>query len=89
MNVVLEAWAMGRPVVVSRTEGLASYVTDLRNGVFAEPGDAADLRAKIELVLTDDDLAQRIAEEGRRCTRESLTLDRYVDTVAVEIAAAP
>jgi glycosyltransferase involved in cell wall biosynthesis len=86
MNVVLEAWSMGRPVVASRTEGLVSYVVDRHNGVLAEPNDPEDLRAKIEMVLTDAALARRIGEEGRRCTLDSLTVDRYVDTVAAEIA---
>ncbi len=79
ISVVLEAMAMGRPVIVSRTVGQVDVVEDGVNGLYVRPGDADDLREKI-LRLAGDPL---FAEELGRRGRETVTrLHRTADFVA-------
>ncbi len=64
--VLAEANACSRPVVASRIGGIPDFVRDGENGLLANPGDAADLAAKLETVLADPELARRMGAVGRR-----------------------
>jgi len=50
-HAVVEALAVGTPVVASRTGGLEEVLEDGRNGLLVPPGDAAALAAAVKLVL--------------------------------------
>jgi glycosyltransferase involved in cell wall biosynthesis len=67
--VILEAWAAGRAVVASRVGGIPSFTQDGEDILHAEPGDAADLAARLVQVLGDPALAERIATAGRARAR--------------------
>lgn len=69
---VIEAMASGTPVVCSRIGGLPEVVEDGVTGFLVEPGDVAELRARVEEVLADRELAAAL---GRRA-RERV-LDRF------------
>ncbi len=83
--VVLEALASGLPVVVSATAGVAEHITDGETGLLlSNPGDASEIRAKLELLLEDSALRERIALQGRLVAEKltwhriaSLTLEAY------------
>lgn len=51
---VLEASSSRLPIVVSKLEGLQEAVVPDKNGLFAEPKNAADFVEKIEWLLADD-----------------------------------
>jgi glycosyltransferase involved in cell wall biosynthesis len=53
-RVIIEAYATGTPVVVSRLGAMAELVDDGRTGWLFEPGDAHDLLAKLECLVADD-----------------------------------
>ncbi|MFP4145155.1 MAG: glycosyltransferase family 4 protein, partial [Phycisphaeraceae bacterium] len=86
----VEAMAAGCPVVVSEAGGLAEMVQDGRNGLFAQPGDAADLARQVRRVVEDPELARRLggqarADVGERYTPEVVarrTLAFYGEVVA-------
>jgi glycosyltransferase involved in cell wall biosynthesis len=44
-----------------------------------EPENADDLAAKLELLLADDDLAERLAQEGFRRVFERFSEERYIE----------
>jgi len=67
--VILEAWAAGRPVVAARVGGIPSFTTDGADIVHAQPGDTADLAARLIQVLGDPQLAARIAAAGQAKAR--------------------
>jgi glycosyltransferase involved in cell wall biosynthesis len=77
VSVVLEAFAMRKPVVVTRTGGLDDYVTDGENVLEVQPRDPRDLREKIDRVLSDDDLARGLAARGHELVRRRFRLDEY------------
>jgi glycosyltransferase involved in cell wall biosynthesis len=64
-RVVVEALLRGRPVVGSRVGGIRDLVRDGENGLLVEPGDAAALADALVRVLTDRELAERLAAAAR------------------------
>ncbi len=76
-NAVKEAMAVGVPVVTSRMPGIEELVEDGRSGMLVEPGDAAALADRLELLLGDAPLRQRLAEQGRKTIE--LCFDRRIN----------
>jgi glycogen(starch) synthase len=70
--VALEALAGGAPLVVARTGGLAELIEGTGAGLLFEPGNADELAACIEKVLTDHELADEMRRRG-----SALLADRY------------
>jgi glycosyltransferase involved in cell wall biosynthesis len=58
--VVLEAMAMGRPVVASRIGGIPDIVVDGETGFLVPPGDLQALRHAIQRLLNDPVLRERM-----------------------------
>jgi glycosyltransferase involved in cell wall biosynthesis len=59
-HTVVEALAVGTPVIATRTGGVAEVVRDGENGLVVEPGDVAALAAAIERFFGDAALAERL-----------------------------
>ena len=74
-RVAAEAMGAGKPVVASRIGGLPYTVVDGLTGLLFEPVQVADLAAKIERLLDDDQLRRRMGIAARRRFDEALTWD--------------
>ena len=71
-----EAGACGIPVIAAGIEGVSAVVRDNVNGLLvADPLDHAEIRAKIERLLTDAELRKRLGAEGLRMAREEFSWD--------------
>lgn len=79
ISVILEAMAMGRPVIATRTVGQVDVIEDGVNGLYVRPGDAADLREKILHLRDHPDVGDEIGRRGRDTV---LALHRTSDFVA-------
>jgi glycosyltransferase involved in cell wall biosynthesis len=66
---ILEALALGCPVVASRVGGIPEILEDESNGLLVPVGDAKALAAAIARVLADQALAARFAKSGRGVLR--------------------
>lgn len=62
--VALEALAGGAPLVVADTGGLAEVVGGTGSALLFEPGNAEELAARVEEVLTDPDRAAAMRDRG-------------------------
>ncbi len=62
--VLLEALALGRPVVATALGGPSELIEDRRSGLLVPPGDADALAAAIDEVLRDRELAARLAHQA-------------------------
>jgi glycosyltransferase involved in cell wall biosynthesis len=60
-RVIVEAFCRSRPVVASRVGGIPDLVQDGVNGLLVTPGDADTLSEALVRILTDRDLAERLA----------------------------
>ena len=61
---IVEAQAVGRPVITSRCCSLPEVAGD--GALFVQPGDVCELRSAILLLLYEPSLAQHLVERGRR-----------------------
>lgn len=68
--VVLEAMAVGLPVVASKVEGTPEAVRDGIDGLIFEPGNAEDLAAKLQALITVRTDWSRLSQSARARQRE-------------------
>jgi len=91
-NTAVEALLARRPVVASRTQGLAEIVRDGVTGLLVEPGDAAALAAAVARLVDDPALRERLAADGRGDAAARFGTDRYaadVQRLLRELVGAP
>jgi glycosyltransferase involved in cell wall biosynthesis len=65
-----EYLATGRPVVVTRTGEIGSYLVDGKSAYLAEPGNVKDIARQIDAVLSNPDAARVVGEAGRKVSIE-------------------
>jgi glycosyltransferase involved in cell wall biosynthesis len=89
--VNLEAMAAGRPVIASNVDGIPEIVQHKYTGLLFEPGNAAELRDKILLLLEDENLRLRLGRNAYEFIRGNFDseraakeLDRLYEQVAEE-----
>jgi glycosyltransferase involved in cell wall biosynthesis len=73
---VLEAMAMGVPVVTTAVNGLTDAVRHERTGLIVPQRDPERLATAIARLLDDPELADRLSRAGRRTIEESFSLER-------------
>ena len=78
-GVVIEAFQLGLPVIVSRHPSLRELVTEGRDGLFVEAGSVDSLVAAIARLCSDDDLFRRLRTGALR------TGERYRSVRAAEV----
>ena len=79
--VMLEAMALGRPVIASGVGGVMSVIEDNLNGLIVPPSDSRSLGDRIIELLLDRDKARRIAAAGRQMVRDRFNENRMLDEV--------
>ena len=75
-NVLLEAMAMGLPVVASNVSGIPELVIDGENGLLVPPDDAAALADAITRVLHEPTASAALAQRARETVAASFDNDR-------------
>lgn len=68
--LLLEAMALGRPVVATRVGGVPEVIRDGGTGILVEPGDAPGLAAALIGLLSAPSEAERVGTAGARFVRE-------------------
>jgi len=77
--LMLEAMAMGRPVIASGVGGVVRVIEDNVSGLIVPPSDSRRLSERIIELLTDTERAFRIASAGREVIRTQFHEDRMMD----------
>jgi glycosyltransferase involved in cell wall biosynthesis len=87
-TVLLQALAMGRPVVVSRTPAIASGygLVDAENCRLVEPGDESSFERVLLETLSDSGQAAFLSAGARRVAESELSWERYVDAIYSVVA---
>jgi glycosyltransferase involved in cell wall biosynthesis len=82
LTALLEAMAMGRPIVASDRAILHDYVTDGVEALLVPPEDPAALRAAIERVLGDPELARSLGSAARARVESAHTSQGFAARLA-------
>ena len=88
VTVILEAMAMGKPVICSRTEGQVDVIQDGVTGIFVPVGDAGALRAAMLTLYRDPVRARTMGQAGRAYIERHHTLDKFCHDVKAAIDAS-
>ena len=78
---LLEAMAMGLPVVASRLDGIAEVIGDGREGFLVPSDDASLFVERTAALLQDAELSSRIAQNARANIEASFSVERMTSAV--------
>ncbi len=81
LNVILEAFAMGKPVICSRTERQRDVIQEGKTGIFVPQGDSHALAEAIQSLWHDPARAEAMGRAGREYIERHHTLDAFVQEV--------
>lgn len=76
-NSVLEAFALGKPVIGSRIGGIPELVRDGETGYTFEPGNAEDLSKKIKTLLLNDTARIKMGQNARRFVKLEFNPEKH------------
>lgn len=79
---LLEAMAMGKAVVVTRTEGQTDVVIDGTTGLYVAPGDAQGWSHALARLRNDPELRMRLGRNARAWVMANASLALWADRVA-------
>jgi glycosyltransferase involved in cell wall biosynthesis len=77
-NAIIEAMALGKPVVASECAGTAQLVRNGETGYLVPGASPQALAARVVELLCDRERARRMGEEARRTVAERYSLQRMV-----------
>lgn len=77
-NVILEAMAVGLPVVSTRVSAIPEVVVEGETGILVDPGDPEALAGALADLLTDGGLARRLGGGGRLLVERSFDVHQNV-----------
>ena len=78
-NVILEAWALRRPVVATASEGPSWLIRDGENGLLVPTGDVEALAGAIMQLMADRRAGERLAQAGAARLAEEFSRDVIVN----------
>ena len=77
---ILEAMAMGKPVVSTRVGGIPEAVEHGVNGLLVPPADPASLAAAVKELLGDKERREAMGRESRRIAEERFSRKKMIET---------
>jgi glycosyltransferase involved in cell wall biosynthesis len=88
-NVLLEAMAMGKPVVASQLGGVPLVIRDGENGLLCPPGDAAALSEALRSLIADGERRKAFGAAARRVAEEQHSWASMTQQLAALFATDP
>ncbi|WP_125558953.1 MULTISPECIES: glycosyltransferase family 4 protein [Pseudoalteromonas] len=71
-RVIMEGWSHHKPVIVSNVGGVKAFVKDGENGLIFTPGSRDELYSKLENLLSDDALLNKLTSGAKSMSEISL-----------------
>ena len=84
-KTILEAMAVGKPIICTPVGAHKDIIRDGTNGFFVSPGDSDAIARRICKLLKDQDLRMRIARENYKYVRENFALDIVIEKMRQHI----
>ena len=88
-NALLEAMALGKPIVATSGSGIAEIIQHGRSGLLVQPDDAQALAAGLELALSDKSLREQLGGEAQKRVRELCHPAQIVSRMEALIRRSP
>src|SRR5262249_28386551 len=85
VNGLLEAMAMGKPTIVSNSEGIRDFVTDGETCLLTPVGDSAALRSAIDMLITENDYAEQLGRKARDRVEQLFSSAKFARRLATAI----
>ncbi|MEO5564100.1 MAG: glycosyltransferase family 4 protein [Chitinophagaceae bacterium] len=79
---IMECALLGRPSVGARTGGIPELIVEGKSGYLFEPGNVADCRAKIELMLSKKDQLTEMGRIGKEHVMNLVTPEAFEKKIA-------
>jgi len=80
-NVILEAFAAGKPVIASRSGGIPELINEGVDGFLFDTGDAAGLASAMRRLIEDPELASEMGKQGRAKVEEHYSIGAYMKSL--------
>jgi glycosyltransferase involved in cell wall biosynthesis len=77
-RVLIEAMAVGVPVIAARAGGVPEIITDGVDGLLAEPGQVGSYAGAMRALRRDPGLSSRLVREARRTVERRFTLEHAI-----------
>jgi glycosyltransferase involved in cell wall biosynthesis len=87
VTTILEAMAMAKAVIVTRTSGQRNVIEDGVNGIYVPAGDPRALRSAIVNLLEYPEEAIRLGRNARKTIESNMSLDLWVQRVSQTVNA--
>lgn len=84
LTTILEAMAMGKPVICSRVEGQVDIIQDGVTGIYVPQGDSEAMRAAIQSLWNDPERCERMGKAAREFIVKHHNMEQFVDAVKNE-----
>ncbi|MCC7047794.1 MAG: glycosyltransferase family 4 protein [Alphaproteobacteria bacterium] len=88
VTTLLEAMAMAKPVIATRSTGLADYLQDGETGLYVAPGDVDGWKRAIRRLVSDPAFCARIGANARKWVERNSTLEIWADAIVRALAVA-
>jgi glycosyltransferase involved in cell wall biosynthesis len=85
---IIEAFAMGKPVIGARIGGIPELVRDWETGLTFEPGNVDDLKEKISLAIENKEKLPAMGERARRFVERELNPEVHYEKLMKVYKAA-
>ena len=87
VTTLLEAMAMGKAVIVTRTSGQRDVIQHDENGIYVPPADPPALRTAILGLLEHPEEALRLGMNARKTIESNMSLDLWVQRISQIVGA--
>jgi glycosyltransferase involved in cell wall biosynthesis len=82
VTTMLEAMAMGKAIIVTRTRGQRDVIQHGINGVYVSPGDPGALRDAIGSLLASPNQRAQLGANARRTIESEMSLDLWAERIS-------
>ncbi len=81
-TTVMQAQAMGRAVIATRTPGMEEYLQDGETGILVPPSDPEALAEAIQYLWENPRVAEEMGRRGEMRAREMFSFDKWMGVIA-------
>lgn len=87
-RAILEAKAMGKAVIATKTEAHGDFIVDGETGYYVRPQQPGDVRDRIEHLLTNPELAKQMGPRSRERVESMFSLQAFCGRMRNSLAEA-